>query len=134
MNIFQQIGRWFTAGSDSASKVLDAGIAGIDALVLTDEEKMELNKKLGDQWVELQKTLGPETTIRAVTRRILSVAIMGSYLLLTLFAAGVYSVNEPYALVLLDIADGKFGVMALGVAAFYFGPYMIGQFLSKKKE
>lgn len=133
MNIFQQIGRWFTAGSDSASKVLDAGIAGIDALVLTDEEKMELNKKLGDQWVELQKTLGPETTIRAVTRRILSVLIMGSYIVLCMGAAAVYKFDAAYTTVLLSIADGKFGVMALGVAAFYFGPYMIGQFMGKKK-
>lgn len=126
--------KWFQAGSDSATKVLDAGIKGIDALVLTEEERMELNKQLGQQWVDLQKTLGPETTIRAVTRRILSVAIMGSYMLLCLAAAAVYSFNPSYTDVLLDIAEGKFGVMTLGVAAFYFGPYMVGQFMGKKKE
>lgn len=124
--------RWFTAGTDSAEKVLDAGIRGIDALILTDEEKIEYHKKLADQWIELQKTLGPETTIRAVTRRILSVGIMGSYMLLCLVAAAVWPWLPGYTQVLLDIADGKFGLMTIGVAGFYFGPYMIGQFMKKK--
>lgn len=130
MNFF----KWFSAGSDSATKVLDAGIKGIDALFLTEEERLQLNKQLGEQWVKLQETLGPETTIRAVTRRILSVAVMGSYMLLCLTAAAVYQINPEYTDVLLDIAEGKFGLMTLGVAGFYFGPYMIGQFVGKKKE
>ena len=132
MNIF----KWFSAGTESATKVLDAGIKGIDALVLTQEERMELNRRLGEQWIELQKTLGPETTIRAVTRRILSVLIMVSYIALCIAAAAVYPVLPEYTNILLSIADGKFGVMTLAVAAFYFGPYMIGQFMGigKKKE
>lgn len=133
MNI-RSIFRWFSAGSESASKVLDAGIRGIDALVLTDEEKLNMHKALGEQWIELQKTLGPETTIRAVTRRILSVAIMGGYLLFILAAAVAYPFSPEYTNLLLSIVDGYFGLMAIGVAGFYFGPYMVGQFMNKKKE
>lgn len=130
MNIF----KWFSAGAESAEKVLDAGIRGVDALILTQEEKLELHRKLGEQWIKLQETLGPETTIRAVTRRILSVAIMASYLGLCILAAAVYPWYAEYTNVLLSIAEGKFGLMAIGVAAFYFGPYMMGTFMNKKKE
>lgn len=125
---------WFTAGPDSAKKVLDAGINGIDALVFTDEEKAVMRQKLGDQWIELQKALGEETTVRSVTRRILAVTIMAAYTVLVLSAAIVYGLDAiEYAKFLLELAESKFGWLAAGVGAFYFGPYMLGRMGSNKK-
>lgn len=127
---------FFVAGPDAASKVLDAGIKGLDALVFTDEEKATYIKSLGDQWLKLQEMLGEETSIRGVTRRILALLVLVPYVGLNLLAAGVYLWRADYASFLFNVANGQFGWMALGVMAFYFGPYMIQRMLpgSKKGE
>lgn len=115
---------WFKAGPKAAEKVLDAGIAGIDKLVLTDEEKLDFQKKLGDQWLEVLKVLGPETSVRGMTRRILTFLTVLPYTLLIVAAAVVHFWDAVYAQFLLDLADGKFGIIVLTIVAFYFGPLL----------
>lgn len=123
--------KWFASGPEAATKVLDAGIKGLDALVFTEEEKAAMQKSLGDQWIEIQKVMLGETSIQAVTRRILAVMTMGSFTALVLGAAVSYLFNKDYAKFLLDLAESQFGWMALGVMTFYFGPYMIQRMLKK---
>lgn len=118
---------WFTSGPKAAEKVLDAGVRGLDALVFTDEERAELSKRLGDQWIDLQKALGEETTTRSVTRRIMAFAVVFPFVSLVLLAAGVYPWMPDYAGFLIDLADSKFGWLVVGVGAFYFGPHMLGR-------
>ena len=134
MNILKGVVNFFTGGSSTAGKILDAGIRGIDALVYTDEEKAEMMKKLGDQWIETQKVLLGESSIRAVTRRILAIMVMASFTFLVLLAAGVYLINQEYAKFLLELAQSQFGLMALGIMTFYFGPYMIQKAFSAAKK
>lgn len=124
--------KWFTSGTEAAGKVLDAGIRGLDAIVFTEEERAELNKKLGDQWLELQKVLGEETTVRSVTRRVLALLVMVPFVLLILACAVVYPFSTEYAKFLLDLAQSQFGWLALGVVGFYFGPHMIQRMIGKK--
>jgi len=128
MNIF----KWFVSGSDAAAKVLDAGIKGVDALVFTEEEKTEAKQKLLSQWVDLQKSMGEETTVRSVSRRIIAMLLIVPFVLLIMMSAVAFPFNEVYAKFLLELASGNFGFMAMGVAAFYFGPYMLGRDMSKK--
>jgi hypothetical protein len=123
MNIF----KWFVSGSEAAGKVLDGAVKGIDALVYTEEERAVMKQKLGDQWLELQKALGEETTVRSVTRRILAVLIVVPFVFLILFAAFVYKFDMEYAKFLLALAESQFGWLVLGVAGFYFGPYMMNR-------
>lgn len=123
MNIF----KWFSSGSDAAKTVLDGAVKGIDALVYTDEERAEMRKKMGDQWLELQKALGEETTVRSVTRRILAVLVVVPFVLLVMAAAVIYKFDMKYAQFLLTLAESQFGWLVLGVAAFYFGPYMMNR-------
>lgn len=122
MNIF----KWFTSGSKAAAQVLDGAIKGIDAIVYTEEEKAAVRTKLADQWLDLQKTLGEETTTRSVTRRILAVLIVVPFVGLVLAAAVAYPFYPEYSKFLLELAQSQFGLLALGVAGFYFGPYMFG--------
>lgn len=122
MNIF----KWFTSGSKAAAQVLDGAIKGIDAIVYTEEEKAAVRSKLADQWLDLQKTLGEETTTRSVTRRILAVLIVVPFVVLVLAAAVAYPFYPEYSKFLLELAQSQFGLLALGVAGFYFGPYMFG--------
>ncbi len=116
---------WFKAGPEAAEKVLDAGIKGIDALVYTDEEKAGARQKLLDQWIDLQKHLGQETTVRSITRRVIAFASIGAYILLIVLAAAVYLWLPEYAKFLIDLAEGKFGWIVLTVVGFYFGPPML---------
>ena len=123
---------WLASGPKAAEKVLDAGVRGIDALVFTEEEKAELHKKMGEDWIELQKIMGEETTVRAVTRRILAVLVVVPFVLLVLSAAVAYAFSPEYATFLLALAESQFGILVLTVAAFYFGPHMIGRMFGKK--
>lgn len=123
--------KWFASGPQAAEKVLDAGIKGIDALIFTDEEKAEMQKKLGEQWIEIQKVMLGETSIQSVTRRVLAVMTLGSFTALVLGAAVAYPFAVEYAKFLLDLAESQFGWMALGVMGFYFGPYMVQRILKK---
>lgn len=124
--------KWFSSGPEAAGKVLDAGIKGLDALVFTDEERAELNRKLGAQWLELQKVLGEETTVRSVTRRMLALLVVCPFVALVLGCAAAYPFDKEYAKFLLELAQSQFGWLVMGVAAFYFGPHMIQRLMPKK--
>lgn len=123
MNLF----KWFSTGSEAAGKVLDGAIKGLDAIVYTDEEKAVARQKLADQWLDLQKALGEETTVRSITRRILAILIVVPFVGLILGAAVAYKFDMEYAKFLLSLADSQFSWLALGVAGFYFGPYMLNR-------
>jgi hypothetical protein len=124
---------WLFGASNAADKILDAGINGIDKLVYTEEEKAEARKELLAHWIKLQETLGEETTVRGVTRRILAVSFCSVYILLTLVAAAVWPFVENYANFLWEIANGQYGWIVMTVVVFYFGPYVFERFFSPKK-
>jgi hypothetical protein len=124
---------WFNAGPDAAGKVLDAGIKGLDAMVFTDEERAELNRKLGENWVELQKVLGSESTTRSVTRRVIAFAVIFPFVGLILAAVVAYKFDPAFSQFIIDVADGKFGWLVVGVGGFYFGPHMLGRMKGAKE-
>lgn len=128
MNIF----KWFSSGPAAAEKVLDAGIRGVDAIVYTEEEKADARMKLLDGWVELQKTLGEETSVRGVTRRILAFMYGGAYVVLSLGAVAAWKFDKEYADFMWDVANGTYGTITLTIVAFYFGPYFIQQLIGRK--
>lgn len=125
---------WFKAGPQAAEKVLDAGIRGIDKLVYTDEEKAEARQRLVDNWLELQRTLGEETSVRGITRRILTFLTVLPYTALVIASAVCYYFNQAYAKFLLDVAEGNFGIIVLTIVVFYFGPLVGRIFKSGKVE
>jgi hypothetical protein len=129
VNIFSKL---FGAGPEAAEKVLDAGIRGLDALVFTNEEKSAARQKLSDTWLETQKVLQAETSIRSVTRRIIAFAVIFPFVALIMFAAGVYPWRPEYSKFLIDLAQGQFGWLVVTVATFYFGP-MVGRIFETKK-
>lgn len=124
---------WFKSGPQAAEKVLDGAISGIDKIFFTDEEKSEAQQKLGDAWIELQKILTQETSTQAVTRRILSVLVVVPYVLMNVTACIAYPFSPDYAKFLMEVANGQFGWIVLAVVSFYFGPYMLGRMMEKKK-
>lgn len=125
--------KMFTSGPEAATTALKAGIAGIDMLVLTDEERVKYQKDLADTWNQTQKAIQEETSIRSVTRRILAFMVMGAFVALVLGAALSYKFDEKYAAFLLSLAEGQFGWLVMGVATFYFGP-MLGRVFGGEKK
>lgn len=126
---------WIFGVSNSAGKVLDGAIAGVDKLVYTEEEKADARTALLQHWIKLQETLGEETTVRGVTRRILAVLFCGAYVFLTVLAAAVWPWSEHwrnYANFLWEIANGQYGWITMTVVVFYFGPYVVERFFTKK--
>jgi len=122
---------WLTSGPKAAEKVLDASIRGLDKIFHTKEEQSDARQKLTETWIGLQKILGDETTVRSVTRRILAIMVMVPFVLLILVAAFSWPFNPEYATFLLELADGQFSWLVIGVAGFYFGPHMIGRMKKK---
>jgi hypothetical protein len=124
---------WIFGASNSAGKVIDGAIAGIDKIVYTEEEKADARSKLLEQWIKLQETLGEETTVRGVTRRILAIMFCGAYILLSVSSAFIWPFWQEYANFLWEVANGQYGWITTAVAVFYFGPYAFEKMLSAKK-
>ena len=130
MNLFG----WLTAGPKAAEKVLDGTIAGIDKLILTDEEKQDFIHQAGDQWLKLQQMLGEETSVRGVTRRIIAIMCIGTYILLSLGSVAVWKWDQKYADFIWEVANaGQYGYMTLTIVVFYFGTYLVQKMVTKKE-
>ena len=117
---------------DTAANVVDAGIRGIDALFFTDEEKSESSRKTYELWLETQKIIRDENTIRSMTRRILACMIMGEFTLLLLMAAVAWPFMPEWGKMLLEIAK-SLSNLVIAIAIFYFGPYAFSAYMKKKK-
>jgi hypothetical protein len=120
--MFKNLFKWFASGPDAAKTVLDAGIAGVDALVYTDEERATAHQKLLDNWIELQKAMGEETSVRGITRRLLTFMTVLPFTLIVCAAAVVHAFDPAYAQFLLSLAESNFGYIVLTIVVFYFGP------------
>ena len=133
----------FTASkvaADTAAKVVDGTINGIDAVFYTDQEKaenvvkrIELFQQGYSIWLEAQKVLINESTPRSITRRILAVLILASFLVLILAAGGVWFFNEIWAKWLIE-CSGYLKGLAITVGVFYFGYYAIGNVVEAVKK
>jgi len=131
---------WFSTGSKAAdtaietgAKVVEAGINALDAVFFTEEERAQFHKELADQWMQIQLATKDESSIRSVTRRVIAFLIIGPFVLVVLGAVFVWPFNPAYAGFLLQVVEGYFGGLALGVAAFYFGPHLIGRAFRKQE-
>ena len=117
---------WIFGASSAAEKVLDSTVSGIDKLVYTEEERADARTTALDAWLKLQAMMGEETTVRGVTRRILSVMCIGTYILLSLLSVAVWTFNKAYADFIWEVANaGQYGWITLAIVAFYFGPYFL---------
>ena len=118
-------------------KVADAAIdtlkdirSGIDKVFFTQEEKADAMKIAFDQYLELMKTTNQENSAKSITRRILAILIMGSYLLQAFMAIGLYKIDIEWCMFILKVMKAE-ATMVTSVTIFYFGYYGIKQILKK---
>ena len=123
MGFFSWIGNIFGAGKN-AETIIEGAVSGIDALILTDEEKIQYKQGAYELWLKLQEITANESSARSISRRVLAVMIMGSFLILLFVAAVAYPFSIIYAKFLLSLA-AQLNTLVLGVGGFYFATHLI---------
>ena len=114
-----------------AAELVTGGVRALDALVFTEEERANMGQKTFETWLEVQKAIAGESTVRSVTRRILACMIMGTFLGFMIAGGGLFYWFPEWSAFLLSLAK-QLSTLTLAVGVFYFGTYGIGQYLKKK--
>lgn len=122
MSIFS----WFTSAEKSADKVLNGMVKGIDALVLTQEERVQYVAKAQDVWLETQKALAQETSARSVSRRFVAWGVILMVSLITITSTVLIAMGyKDMAGDVIKIADALWwGESFVAVIVFYFGNHI----------
>lgn len=115
------------------SKAFETVTGGVDKAIFTPEERADLNKGVAQAQVNYIKTTVSENSIRSVTRRYLSVGIVGVFLLLLIAAAVAFPFSADYAKFLLDLAL-TLNTLVMMVAAFFFGGYYAKKFVDSRRN
>lgn len=113
----------------SGLNMIDKGVEGIGKLVFTDQEKAELSAKTYETWLEVQKVIADENSIRSITRRILAVSIMSTFLFLLIMAAFTWPWMPAWSAYLLLLVK-SLSNLVLAVAVFYFGYYGVAKVIN----
>ena len=117
---------------ETAGKVVDGVISGVDKLFFTEEEKTEASQKAMDSIYSFIKTTMDESSVRSITRRVLAVEIVSAFVFLLLAGAMLHVLNPVWAAHILACAKALSNLV-LAVSVFYFGPYQVGGMIQKIK-
>ena len=94
----------------------------IDERKFTAEEAVKAGQKALETWVDIQKVLASENTVRSITRRYLAWGIIGVFLFLVLLAVAMFKIDKEFAgFILIIIKDTPLGYLVGGVGLIYFG-------------
>lgn len=129
MNLFSRIASLIIHGNGSGEKILDAGIAGIDKLFYTAEEKAEHQAALFKDWQALQIELAKKNTGTAINRRLISwfvVAIILFNFQLAVFL-GISGNIEGVNIIIKLCEQFWIGQAFIAVIGFYYGPHLFNQ-------
>lgn len=115
--------KWLFGETSAAKKITDAAIATGDALVYTDEEKAEFQKRVMDLHLEMLKVTATESTAQSITRRLICVPVV--YLWLLLIVIGVIAELFGHQPTTIGQAIETMSLPALASIGFYVGRHMI---------
>ena len=121
---------WLTGGSDTAEKVVDGAVSGLDMLFYTDEEKSIASMKILD-W---KLAYANATKGQSISRRIIAtiVSLLWALLIIAAAIAGYFATGEGsysnYLLGLLKEVSNPFMI----IIGFYFLAHVVGN-MGKKE-
>lgn len=118
---------------ETAGKVVDGVLSGVDKLFFTQEEKAEASQKAMDSIYNFIKTTMDESSIRSVTRRVLAVEVVSAFVFLLILGALIYFINADWAAHILACAKALSNLV-LAISVFYFGPYQVGGMIKKIRD
>ncbi len=108
--------------ADTAANIINSTVSSIDKLFYTEEEKAENAKDAFKLWLEAQRILIHESSVRSITRRYLAVMIVAVFLFLILLSAGLFAFGVDTAAKVFECAKAIANLVFM-VAVFYFGYY-----------
>jgi hypothetical protein len=108
--------------------------SGLDKLILTDEERLDFNKKLIDANIDFVRLTQNENTIRSITRRYIAILIIVVYLLLILSSVIFYTCGQvAIATFIIGILQDILGTSFISVIIFFFGSHIVNNVMDKRK-
>lgn len=122
---------FLSGNSKSVEKVVDAGIAGIDKLVFTDEEKAEYHAKLQKLHLQFVQIAANESTTQSISRRLICLPVIYSWLILIFMNVWfeVWGFSEVKS---ITLAIEQMSVPALASIGFYVGRHLVSDWNRKK--
>lgn len=121
--------------ADTVSTAVKTGFGMLDSAFYTDQEKAADAKDATRIWLEIQKVIAGENSLRSITRRIIAWAFVAEFLLA--FNVGLFCAlffESKVEKVVSIVAAFQLGYIVLAIVTFYFGTYGIGQLLGGKKK
>ena len=109
---------------DVALDGVKSGIDGIGKCFFTEQEKAEFTLKAGEMWIRVQESLAQESGIRSMTRRILAIMGMGTFMFFLIGAALAWPFLPEYSAFLLSLAK-ELGGLTFAITSFYFGIHLL---------
>lgn len=127
MGLFSGIKTLLGVGGN-AGKLLDAGIAGFDKLILTEEEKLDASREMAKLWLDTQKVLQNETSPRSMNRRYVAWSIISLVWLCVVVSIVLACMGENEKVAAIQsIAEAYLiGEGFIAIIVFYFGTHVIG--------
>jgi hypothetical protein len=129
---------FLTSGSKAAENASEIGktitngvVSGIDALILTEEEKLQYSAEGGKLYLEFWKTFSTENSEQSKARRVLAVMTFKVYFALILISLPVYLISPELAAFIKGYIVSLSGLMML-VAGAYFIPHQISKVYTNK--
>jgi len=121
--------------ADTVSTAVTTGFGMLDNAFYTDQEKAADAKDATRIWLEIQKVIASENSLRSITRRIIAWAFVAQFLLaLNVCLICVLFWTSKVDAVISVISAFQLGWIVLTIVTFYFGTYGIGQLLGGKKK
>jgi glucan phosphoethanolaminetransferase (alkaline phosphatase superfamily) len=107
---------------------------GIDELGLTKEEKVKFEMNKAEKTMEFALNDANNNSIKALTRRYLSLSVFSVFLFLVILCVVVYPFNPEYALFILEVIKVCLITLVMMIGAFFFGGYYMDKYIDKKKK
>jgi hypothetical protein len=112
------------------SDLLDKAASGIDALILTDEERVKYNIKKQELYLELEKEVNKQCLPRALTRRYIALMVTIPYILIVVIKCFVEFASAFGIINAVDLSSVNVTLEALtmpftSIIIFYYGTHVL---------
>ena len=110
--------------------IVDGIVKGLDALILTDEEKIKYTQKGAETVLKFWEVVSKENTEQSIARRMLAKMTFEVFFFFLLAAAVTYKFDTELAGFLLTLA-GKIMFLVSAIGVIYFGPHQLQKITNK---
>lgn len=115
--------------ADHTKTVLDATVAGVDALWYTDEEKAENAARFADWYLRYLVATGPQN----LARRLIALVIVGLWAVLVLAGVALWKVDRAYSAFIFETLTEVLAEPFLLVMGFYYAAHVVRSWVGEKK-